>query len=94
MQDWLNERGLDRKALQGLAANAAAVEEYEAYAYKEVQGCMLELLDLFSPPQEVCPCLTPHPTLHPCAELQLMFVVLRGRLLQLQSLHLWPPECI
>ncbi|KAK9863053.1 hypothetical protein WJX84_000545 [Apatococcus fuscideae] len=53
MQDWLNERGLDRKTLQALASNVAAVEEYEAHAYVEVQACMHSMLDLFGPPRQL-----------------------------------------
>ena len=50
MQDWLNDRGLDRKALQALAINAAAVEDYEAQASRDVQECMQGLLALVSQP--------------------------------------------
>ena len=65
MQDWLNDRGLDRKTLQALASNVAAVEEYEAHAYVEVQACMHSMLDLFGPPRQLvcCPhCLSCHLT--------------------------------
>ena len=52
MQDWLNERGLDRKSLQGLAANVAAVEAYEAHAYVEVRACLQSMLTDSAPPEE------------------------------------------
>ena len=59
MQDWLNERGLDRKRLQGLAANVTAVEEYEANAYTEVRVCVQSILGVFAPPQELVSPLHP-----------------------------------
>ena len=45
MQDWLNEKKLDRKLLANLAANLAAAEAYQQFCAMEVAGVLREVLD-------------------------------------------------
>ena len=45
MQDWLNEKKLDRKVLANLAANLAAAEAYQQFCAMEVVGVLREVLD-------------------------------------------------
>lgn len=49
MQDWLNHRKLDRKALGVLSANLAAYEAYQEYVEEEVHAALTELLDALDP---------------------------------------------
>ena len=44
MQDWLNERKLDRKALTALSTNLAAVEAWEEYVLEEAQAVVHSLV--------------------------------------------------
>ena len=57
MQDWLNEKKLDRKLLANLAANLAAAEAYQQFCAMEVAGVLREVLDAVEdeeggPPEE------------------------------------------
>ena len=44
MQDWLNERKLDRKALTALSTNLAAVEAWEEYMREEAEAVVGALI--------------------------------------------------
>lgn len=44
MQEWLNDRKLDRKALTGLSANLAAVEAWEEYVLEEAEAVVRSLV--------------------------------------------------
>lgn len=44
MQDWLNERKLDRKALTALSTNLAAVEAWEEYVLEEAEAVVRSLV--------------------------------------------------
>lgn len=44
MQEWLNERKLDRKALTALSVNLAAVEAWEEYVREEAAALLHSLV--------------------------------------------------
>jgi hypothetical protein len=61
VNDWLNDRKLDRKALTALANNAAAVEEYHQHVAYEVYSVVQDIVaDIAGEPKQVR--LTDEPT--------------------------------